>query len=161
MNNNPKMNIFVELFEEYDRVSLYTIRKSNNRYSETEFFFREFSQNEKFRFEIDVILNVIEKFNEEGVLLRRLRPEGGNIFAIPITVSRLRLYLFIINSSVIVLGNGGEKKSRTYQEDANLNQVVLEIKEVAKQISRRIRSGEIQVLEKEIIGNLEFQCSIN
>jgi hypothetical protein len=155
------MNIFVELFEEYDRVSLYTIRKSNNRYSETEFFFREFSQNEKFRFEIDVILNVIEKFNEEGVLLRRLRPEGGNIFAIPITVSRLRLYLFIINSSVIVLGNGGEKKSRTYQEDANLNQVVLEIKEVAKQISRRIRSGEIQVLEKEIIGNLEFQCSIN
>ena len=162
MNNQSKSVIFVELFEEYENVNFYTLRRSENESSETEQFFREFADNDVFKFEIDVLLNVLQKFTKEGVLQRRLRPEGQNIYAIPITISRLRLYLYFLNSSLIILGNGGIKKTRTYQEDPLLNKIVMDLKMISVELKNRMVKKEVQIIENQrLTGNLKFEISDN
>lgn len=160
MNSQSKSVIFVELFEEYDNVNFYTLRYSESKLSETEQFFREFAHSSTFKFEIDVLLNVLNKFTEEGVLQRRLRPEGQNIYAIPITISRLRLYLYYFNSSLIILGNGGIKKTRTYQEDPVLSKIVMDLRMISLEIKTRIVKKEVQIVNNQrLIGNLKFEIS--
>ena len=162
MNNQSKSVIFVELFEEYENVNFYTLRRSENESSETEQFFREFADNDVFKFEIDVLLNVLQKFTKEGVLQRRLRPEGQNIYAIPITISRLRLYLYFLNSSLIILGNGGIKKTRTYQEDPLSNKIVMDLKMISVELKNRMVKKEVQIIENQrLTGNLKFEISDN
>lgn len=162
MNNQSKSVIFVELFEEYENVNFYTLRRSENESSETEQFFRKFAVNSTFKFEIDVLLNVLQKFTKEGVLQRRLRPEGQNIYAIPITISRLRLYLYFLNSSLIILGNGGIKKTRTYQEDPLLNKIVMDLKMISVELKNRMVKKEVQIIENQrLTGNLKFEISDN
>lgn len=162
MNNQSKSAIFVELFEEYENVNFYTLRHSESKLSETEQFFREFADNNTFKFEIDVLINVLHKFTEEGVLQRRLRPEGQNIYAIPITISKLRLYLYYLNSSLIILGNGGIKKSRTYQEDPLLNKIVMDLKMISMELKNRMVKKEVQIIDNQrLTGNLKFEISDN
>ena len=40
--------------------------------------------------------------------------------ALPVFVSKLRLYCLRLSDKILILGNGGVKKTRTYEEDANL-----------------------------------------
>jgi len=71
---------------------------------------------------------------------------------------RIRLYCLRWSSILVIVGSGGIKTAQTYQKDIALRNIVPELQELDKLISRRQRSGEIEIDHDtgEISGNLIF-----
>ena len=73
--------------------------------------------------------------------IRFFRPEGkinDRVCALPVIQSKLRLYCLRLSDRILVLGNGGIKKSRSYNEDEELNGYVLTL----QKFERLVREGE-------------------
>lgn len=153
-----KHSIFVELFEQHEKTTFYTIRFHDEEESETKAFFSKFD-NDKFADDIDIILTVIDKIGEVGAEERRFRLEGGNVKAIPLTSSGLRLYLYRISDEVVILGNGGHKQTATYQEDPLLNKHVETIRAVGNMLMKRLKHNESQLYNRQLMGNLKFNIN--
>jgi hypothetical protein len=70
----------------------------------------------------------------------------------------LRLYCIRFGSLAIIVGGGGPKNTRSWQDDSNLSQEVNKMIKVSKDIYQRILSKEIEWSSdgKELLGNLEF-----
>jgi hypothetical protein len=151
-----KRYIFVELFEEHDKTNFYTIRFEGTDFSETDAFFNEFDI-EEYQEDIDNILAVMDKIGLEGALERRFRPEGGeNMSALPLYKNKLRLYVYRINPELVILGNGGKKATRTYQEDPILSKHVKTLREVGDKLQHRLKNNECQLYNRKLTGNLKF-----
>ncbi|MBO5834553.1 MAG: hypothetical protein J6R12_00755 [Bacteroidales bacterium] len=67
---------------------------------------------------------------------------------------KLRLYCIVYGTVAIVLGGGGPKKVRTWQEDEVLSRQVSLMKRVSVAISKAIREGEIIISDAGLSGNL-------
>lgn len=96
-----------------------------------------------------------------GVEDRFFRFEGrrsDRVYALPayLESSRLRLYCLCISSKVLVLGNGGLKESRTYQEDPYLNKCVETLQKIDFEIRQRENRKEITVRGTQLHGALTF-----
>ena len=70
----------------------------------------------------------------------------------------LRLYCIRYGSLILILGGGGNKQSRTLQEDKKLTQENYFLRQVVKDIKSKMELGEIKFSEDGtgFIGNLEF-----
>jgi hypothetical protein len=70
----------------------------------------------------------------------------------------LRLYCIRFGSVAIIVGGGGPKSTRSWQQDENLSQEVNKMIKVSNDIHQRILSKEIAWSSdgKELLGNLEF-----
>ena len=69
------------------------------------------------------ILLALEKIMEKGALERFFRAEGkmsDNVVALSLDSRKLRLYCLRLSDKILILGNGGIKTTRTYQEDETL-----------------------------------------
>lgn len=150
-----KHTIFVELFEQHEKTTFYTIRFQQEAESETEAFFTNFDI-EDFADDIDIIIEVIDKIGEHGAKERYFRMEGGKVKAIPLTTSGLRLYLYRISDEVIILGNGGQKQTATYQEDPLLNRHVETIRAIGNILNKRLEQNHCQLYNRQLMGNLKF-----
>ena len=150
-----KQTIFVELFEEHEYTTFYTIRFHEKEESETDLFITNFDI-EEFTDDIDIILAAIDKIGENGAKERYFRLEGGRVKAIPLTSSGLRLYLYRISDEVVILGNGGKKQTSTYQADPILNKHVEVIKAVGNMLMNRIEKNKSQLYNRQLMGNLKF-----
>jgi hypothetical protein len=87
------------------------------------------------------------------------KPEGKageSIFAL--YSKNLRLYCFRIDNCIVILGGGGWKTVRTWQEDPHLNQAMQRLRWIARQIDERLRNKEIRRSpnDLEFIGDLNF-----
>lgn len=71
----------------------------------------------------------------------------------------LRLYCIRYGKTLIVLGGGGQKKTKTLQEDPKLKHENYLLRKIAKEIQNRMQEGEIQFSDDymEFIGDLEFK----
>ena len=71
---------------------------------------------------------------------------------------RIRLYCLRWSSILVIVGSGGIKTAQTYQKDITLKNIVPELQELEKLVSRRQRSGEIEIDHGtgEMSGNLIF-----
>jgi len=71
---------------------------------------------------------------------------------------QLRLYCIRIGSDFIIVGGGGPKQTRTWQEDANLSFHVKAMMEVSAGLTDRLRSKEMAWLSGglDLGGNLDF-----
>ena len=88
--------------------------------------------------------------------LKQFFKEGEGKFAngvVALSVGNLRLYGIYFNSTVILLGSGGEKNVRAYQDDPILNAKVEQIMYIAKKINDAIADREIIVSDN---GELNF-----
>ena len=58
----------------------------------------------------------------------------------------------------MIVGSGGIKTAQTYQKDITLKNIIPELQELDKLISRRQRTGEIEIDHDtgEMSGNLTF-----
>lgn len=56
----------------------------------------------------------------------------------------------------MILGKGGFKKTKTYNEDPFLNECVETLKKINRFIDSRIEKGQTFVFRKELMGNLKF-----
>jgi hypothetical protein len=71
---------------------------------------------------------------------------------------KLRLYCIRFGSSLIILGGGGPKYVRAWQEDPTLMVEAEWVKRVSKEVGERIQNREIRFIEDgfELEGNLNF-----
>ncbi|MCK4288201.1 MAG: hypothetical protein KAW86_03265, partial [Bacteroidales bacterium] len=140
-----------------------TIRFENE---ETEFekYFNKFPEGCKFDDDINIIIKWIDIIAEKSALERLFRYEGkfkDNVSAIPIETSKLRLYVLRISDGIIILGNGGVKDTKTYNENLLLNSYVYTLQEIDRQLKLRIKKNQTQLYNNYLYGDLTFDIRFN
>jgi hypothetical protein len=153
-----KSTVNIELFEEHEQVNFYTLRFQGQE-TEVDKFLDQFPEGCKYDEDIDIIIKWMDKIGETGALERYFRPESranDQIWAIPIETSNLRLYVIRISQEILIIGNGGVKSTRTYNEDPILNGHVELLQKIDRFINSRIKDGSITVTQKQLEGNLKF-----
>ncbi|MBO7067266.1 MAG: hypothetical protein J6W52_01090 [Bacteroidaceae bacterium] len=128
--------------------------------TEMEAFFEKFPEGCEYDDDIDVIISWIDQIAERGALERYFRPKGhydDGVGVIPIDVgNKLRLYCLRLSDKILVFGNGGIKDSRSWQESETLAPYVKLLVDTSRFIASRIKDGTIVLVDKEIVGDLNF-----
>ena len=129
--------------------------------SELEKFISKFEDDPKFKKDLGTIFARIGIIEEQGVLDRFFRYESkknDKVAALPshFDTGKLRLYCICYNENLLILGNGGKKTTRSYQEDPILNQYVEDMLKINKELWWKIEKGEIHFEGIELAGNLSF-----
>ena len=155
-----RQNYCIELLEEYENVNFYSIKMEGEELTEMEAFFEKFPEGCEYDDDIDVIISWIDQIAERGALERYFRPEGhydDGVGVIPIDVgNKLRLYCLRLSDKILVFGNGGIKDSRSWQESETLAPYVKLLVDTSRFIASRIKDGTIILVDKEIVGDLNF-----
>jgi hypothetical protein len=150
----------IEILEEHEKVNLYSIRFENEELTEVEKFFRRFEGLEEYNEDLEAILYYIDKIAEKGALERYFRVAESKmrdgVCAIPIETSRLRLYCLRLSDEILILGNGGVKDRKTYNDTPLLNNVVKLLSRLDDWIKSRIKDNRISLYGKEIRGQITF-----
>ncbi len=64
----------------------------------------------------------------------------------------MRLYCLRMSNSVLIVGNGGIKRTKTYEEDESLNGYVITLQKLDKLLNHAIKSGKVIIEETMISG---------
>lgn len=158
---NSKQEIIVELFEEHSEVNFYSIRYSDNEYSEAELFFDKVLDDKDLEEDVEILSKLLDKIGENGAEPRHFRHAGtrkDKVGALPeyLSSSNLRLYAIRLNKQIVILGNGGLKTTKTYNEDPFLNECVETLQKIDRFIGSRINKGQTIVFKKQLMGDLKF-----
>ena len=145
----------LELVEQSEAVSLYSIRFIDKDLTEFERFLHEFRENAELNKDFQRIVYAISKILDNGAFERYFRPEGkysDGVCAVPIESGLLRLYCLRISDQILIVGNGGVKNTQKYQEDSLLNGYVITLQKFEKLIRNGIKNGAISIEEKDFVG---------
>lgn len=145
----------VKTIEQNDNVSLYSICFNDSELSEYEKFLVNFKDNAKLNKDFQTIILALEKIIERGALERFFRNEGrmkDNLCALSIDSRKLRLYCLRISDQILILGNGGEKTTRTYEEDLLLSGYVMDLQKFDELLKQAQKTGKISIENNLIIG---------
>lgn len=156
-----RRDLFLEMLEAGEKVSIYSPKFAGEEYSEFEKFLIQYMDNEEFGSDLGVIMARLEVIKEQGVEDRFFRFEGRSfdrVYALPayLEASRLRVYCLCISSKVLILGNGGEKTTRTYQEDSHLNKCVETLQKIDFEIKMCENRKQITIKGSQLHGELSF-----
>lgn len=135
------------------KAHIYSVIFDGNDTTLLEQFFNENLTNKYLK----VMFNKIIVMARDTGCLKQFFKEGEGKIAdgvVALSVGNLRLYGIYFNNTVILLGSGGEKNVRAYQDDPKLNAKVEQIKYVAEKIYKGIREKEIIVRED---GELNYE----
>lgn len=141
------------LVNEAKNCTLYTIQflsKSDNEFEE---FYNKFKDDVELNPDLMRIVSFIGKIADTGAFERYFRPEGkmnDNVVALPVLQSKLRLYCLRLSDKILIIGNGGVKNTKTYEESEELKGYVLTLQKFDKLIKEGINSGTISVTENKI-----------
>ena len=97
------------------------------------------------------------KIIDKGALERFFRIEGkmsDNVAALSIDSRKLRLYCLRISDQILILGNGGAKLTRTYEEDTELSGYVMDLQKFDKVLIEAQKNGTVTI-EKNIITDIQ------
>ncbi|MDM8269789.1 hypothetical protein QUW50_12175 [Barnesiella viscericola] len=134
----------LELVIESENISIYSPKFDGETMTE----FEKFMYNNKdlsypqLKQDFDAIISTIKKMADDcGARDNLFRLEGGKIKAIPLCICRrsrsigtLRLYCIRISDKILVIGNGGIKRTKTFQEDPALLSIVNQLRQIERQI---------------------------
>lgn len=154
-----KRDLFIELLEDGDKVSLYSPHFEGEEYSEFEKFLLEYK--DKYPDDVRHIVYRLDIIKKDGAEDRHFRYEGtkrDRVMALPshLETTSLRLYLLNIQAKVLILGNGGLKKTATYQEDEKLKKFVRTLQKIDIELIIRESKKVIVVTGTELLGELSF-----
>ncbi len=137
-----------------EKADIFSIRLNGNTLTETEEFLIEYKDTKSLplKKDLDSILVSINGIGNEGVLESFFRPEGNfsdRVCAMPLLTSprrkgkcgTLRLYCIRMSDSLLILGGGGEKKTRTYEEDPTLLEKVRILQSIDKVLTDMEEDG--------------------
>lgn len=79
---------------------------------------------------------------------------SDNVKALAIDSRKLRLYCLRISDQILILGNGGVKFTRTYQEDNVLSGYVVDLQAFDKALLEAQKDGKITI-EKNMITDIQ------
>ncbi|MBD5296288.1 MAG: hypothetical protein HDS25_08250 [Bacteroides sp.] len=136
--------------------TMYTIQFLSDEMSEFEKFISKFKEISELNPDFQAIMQFVEQILSNGALERYFRREGkisDSVVALPVLKSKLRLYCLRLTDKILVLGNGGVKNSRTYQEDKTLQGYVIDLQKFESLLKQEVRRGNVKVTEKEIQTN--------
>ena len=71
---------------------------------------------------------------------------------LPTFRTSLRLYCLRMSDSVLIVGNGGEKNTKTYEESAELNGYVISLQKLDELLKQEIASGSVVIEKANIVG---------
>jgi hypothetical protein len=156
-----KRYIHIIPFEEYEKVTFYSFIIDENENCEMINFMQELMNN-GFTKDAEIIASMIAKIGQNGTLERYFRYAGkksDHIYELPehhIKNAKCRLYCLRFGEVIVVLGNGGLKTTRTYQQDENLNNCVETLKQIDQQISFLLKKNQLSIEGKSLTGKLKF-----
>ena len=136
-----------------DSCTMYTIQFLSDDKSEFEKFISKFRQNAELNADFQAIMRFVEQILANGALERYFRREGkmnDSVVALPVLKSKLRLYCLRLTDKILILGNSGEKKSRTYEEDDTLQGYVIDLQNFEQLLRQEVCRGNVEITEKEI-----------
>ncbi len=154
----------LKTLEQTDNVSLYSICFDGNAISEYESFIQRFKDDATLNTDYKNIILALEKIVAIGALERFFRPEGkmnDHVAALSIDSRKLRLYCLRISDQILIVGNGGRKDTRTYEESTELSGYVMDLQEFDKLLTEAQKDGSVTI-EKNVITGIEgkvFQLS--
>ena len=141
-----------------EEAGLFTIIFEGESFTEFQKFITKGNANAKLLPDLQKILTAIQRMmNTAGFLERYFRPEGkinDRVVALPIQQSKLRLYCLRISDSVLIVGNGGHKTTKTYEESKELNGYVITLQNPDKLLTTAEKKGTISI-EKATINNID------
>lgn len=146
-------NIDLVLVNESDNCTIYTIQFQNEDESEYERFYNKFKDDAEYNPDLMRIVAFINKIAQNGAFERFFRPEGkmsDHVVALPVVTSKLRLYCLRLSDKILILGNGGVKNSRTYNEDDSLRGYVITLQNFDKLLKEGQQKGLVTITEKTI-----------
>ena len=141
------------LVNEAKSCTLYTIQFLSENESEFERFYNKFKDEVDFNPDLMRIVGFLNKIADFGALERFFRPEGkmnDNVAALPVVSSKLRLYCLRLSDRILILGNGGIKKTKTYEQDNELSGYVLTLQKFDRLIKEGVKDGSIVITENQI-----------
>ena len=145
----------LKTIEQNDNVSLYSICFNGSEISEFEDFLIKFKDNSKLNKDFQTIILALEKIIDQGALERFFRLEGkmnDNVTALSLDSRKLRLYCLRISDQIMILGNGGVKTTRTYQEDEELSGYVMDLQRFDELLKQAQQKGDITIEKNMIVG---------
>lgn len=151
----PKVSL--KTIEQNDNVGMFSICFDGSAESEFEKFLLEFKDNATYNKDFNTILLALAKIIDKGALERFFRIEekmNDNVKALAIDSRKLRLYCLRISDQILILGNGGVKTTRTYQENEKLSGYVMDLQTFDKVLLKAQKSGYITI-EKNMITDIE------
>ena len=150
-----KKKTTVDLIEESEVVSLYSISFEIDRTTEFERFLEKFENQAEWNKDYQKVLYAISLILDHGALERYFRPEGkisDEVCAIPVESGNIRLYCLRISDEILVIGNGDIKHTATYEEDQRLLGSVLDLQKFEKLLQNDIEAGIVTVEKRHLLG---------
>ena len=150
-------SISLKTIEQNDNVGMVSICFDGNEESEFEKFLNEFKDNATYNKDFNVILLALSKIIDKGALERFFRNEGkmnDSVKALAIDSRKLRLYCLRISDQILILGNGGVKTTRTYQENEQLSGYVMDLQTFDKVLIKAQKAGRVTI-EKNMITDIQ------
>lgn len=152
-------NLLIELLEDGEKVSLYSPRFEGEEYTEFEKFLLTFKDD--YPHDIQVLIRRIDLIKLSGADDRHFRYEGtrhDRVMALPshIDTASLRLYCLNLSHKVLILGNGGVKTTKTYEDDPHLHKCVQTLQKIDIEIKEKERQKIITIQGTNLNGPLVF-----
>lgn len=150
-------NLLIELLEDGEKVSLYSPRFEGEEYTEFEKFL--LSYKDEYPRDIQVLIRRIDLIKQNGAEDRHFRYEGSmqdRVMALPshFDTACLRLYCLNLSHKVLILGNGGVKTTKTYEDDPHLHKCVQTLQKIDIEIKERERQKIITIQGTNLNGPL-------
>ena len=146
----------IQSVRQTENAGLFTICFEGESYTEFQKFIIKGNENATLQPDLQKILNALQRMMDAvGFLDRYFRPEGkmsDRVAALPIQSSKLRLYCLRLSDKVLIVGNGGPKTTKTYNEDPELNGYVINLQKLDKLLKLSERKGSIHIEETKIEG---------
>jgi len=150
----------IKLVKEAANCTLYTIQFVNDSMDEFQKFYSRFKDDLLYNPDLMKIVQILGRIGELGALERFFRPEGkmrDRVCALPVLNSKLRLYCLRLSDKILILGNGGIKNTRTYEESKELKGFVLTLQKFDEIIRQGEADGSIVVSENIIETDSTFE----
>lgn len=147
------------LLNETKQCTIYTVQFLEQDKGEFSRFVNKFKDDAVLNIDLLRIVRFIDKIADKGALERLFRPEGkmsDGVCALPAIKSRLRLYCLRLSDRILILGNGGEKKSQKYEDDDELKGYVITLQNFDRLIKEGVANGSIIITENKIETNNTF-----
>ena len=156
-------DLFVKSIENQGIVTMYTLQFSGEELSEYEKFVHRFKNSAQLQRDYQMIIYALSKIANKGALERYFRPEGkmnDDVCALPVDSGKLRLYCLRLSDKILVIGNGGFKATKTYEESEELLGYVIDLQKFDALIKKGISDGSLTISETEIEGITDKKFSI-
>lgn len=141
------------LIQEGANCTIYSIQFLRDSETEFEKFVSKFINDADYSKDYSRIAAVISHIARSGALERYFRPEGkitDSVMAIPVHVSKLRLYCLRLSDNILILGNGDVKSSRKYEDNPKLKAYVMTLQKFEQLLKEGVEEGSVNITETTI-----------